>query len=109
VPASLIQNLQDVNTSTKGSKITFRKSTHTVINKLSKDIYDYCYYNDSFASPEGRKRFHSQGSILRNIARNGQFDSEKGMNGAPCMYFDGLYEYFNLHIKEYHGEDAGKW
>lgn len=56
-----------------------------------------------------KRKFHSQGSILKNIARNGQFQEEKGFNGAPCMYFDGMFEYFNAHVKEYHGEDGMTW
>lgn len=75
------------------------KSIH-IVNFLFKkiDIYDYCYYNDSFVMGE-KKKFHSQGSILKNIAKNGQFQEDKDFNGAPCMYFDGLFEYFNAHIK----------
>lgn len=85
-------------------------STHTVKNIFIEDIYDYCFYNDSFIMQgEEKKKFHSQGSILKNIARNGQFQEDKDFNGAPCMYFDGMFEYFNAHVKDYHGEDGMTW
>jgi len=96
--ASTTLNLQAVNISTNDSKIMLNKSTLIVFFLLKKDIYDYCYYNDSFVMGE-KKKFHSQGSILKNIAKNGQFQEDKDFNGAPCMYFDGLFEYFNAHIK----------
>lgn len=25
-------------------------------------------------------------------------------NGAPCAYFDGVYQYFTTHITEFHAE-----
>jgi hypothetical protein len=28
--------------------------------------------------------------------------------GAPCAYFDGVFDYFNLHDKEYHSKWAGQ-
>lgn len=65
-------NLQAVNISTNDSKIMLNKSILIVIFLLKIDIYDYCYYNDSFVMGE-KKKFHSQGSILKNIAKNGQF------------------------------------
>lgn len=50
----------------------YKKSILTVFLYINEDIYDYCYYNDSFVMGE-KKKFHSQGSILKNIAKNGQF------------------------------------
>lgn len=76
------------------------------------NVYSYCFYNDSFMGEEvqGRKRMEGQASILRNIAANkGQYNSEQGMNGAPCAFFDGLVDYFNAHAKEYHAVDGMKW
>jgi hypothetical protein len=34
-------------------------------------------------------------------------------DGVPCAYFDGMYQYFNIHYEEYHAKErAGfknKW
>jgi hypothetical protein len=71
------------------------------------NVYSYCYYNDSFtAQNEGYSRkFQGQASILKNIAANkGKYSEEKGKNGAPCAFFDGLFDYFNAHQKEYHAQ-----
>lgn len=38
-------------------------------------------------------------STTGNINKNG---SE--FNGAPCAYFDGMYQYFNIHYKEFKAE-----
>ena len=37
------------------------------------------------------------------IKKNSKF------NGAPCAYFDGIYEYFNAHGEEFHAEAGMKW
>jgi hypothetical protein len=77
------------------------------------NVYSYCYYNDSFVAGEesDRQRFVSQGSILKNLAANkGIYNAEEaGKNGAPCAFFDGLYDYFNAHVTEYHGTSGMKW
>lgn len=76
------------------------------------NVYSYCYYNDSFAVTENgeRKKFEGQASILKNIISNkGKYQQDDRYNGAPCAYFDGLYDYFNAHVKEYHGVDGMKW
>lgn len=54
-----------------------------------------------------KRQFLSQESILRTISKNSaQFIESKSkmqlkpkFNGAFCMYFDGLYQYFNTHYK----------
>jgi hypothetical protein len=66
------------------------------------NVYSYCYYNDSFASGDSGKRrtFEGQSSILKNIISNkGKYLKDEGMNGPTCAYFDGLYDYFNAHVK----------
>lgn len=34
-------------------------------------------------------------------------------NGAPCAYFDGLYQYFNVHYRDFHADvrynETNKW
>ena len=31
-------------------------------------------------------------------------------NGAPCSYFDGVFNYFSLNSAEFHAKDSGmKW
>ena len=46
-----------------------------------------------------------------NIANsiNKGSSAKKGFNGAPCAYFDGMYQYFNAHVSEYHAEEGRKW
>jgi len=66
------------------------------------NVYSYCYYNDSFNQPYSRPHITQQ-SILTNLKRrfsNGSFKEEGGAktyNDAPCAYFDGMYNYFNIH------------
>lgn len=78
------------------------------------NIYSYCFYNDSFMTEENtpKKKMQGQASILRNVAFNkGQYniEEEPGMNGAPCAFFDGLLDYFMIHMNDYHATEAGKW
>ena len=77
------------------------------------NVYSYCYYNDSFdLSGEVNKRRHrSQESILSEIKRqlSGSPPNSK-FNGAPCAYFDGIFDYFNLNEEAYHAKFKGqKW
>ncbi len=64
---------------------------------LIKDVYGYCYYNDSFEASD--KKFKSQESILLDLKRKYSNFSDKfpkpKYNGAPCAYFDGMFKYFN--------------
>lgn len=75
------------------------------------NVYDYCFYNDSFAA-EGQKtkrRLHlSQESILRDFVRAHRkgLDRPK-FNGAPCAYFDGVYDYFNKNEEQFHAKFKG--
>ena len=40
---------------------------------------------------------------------NKRADVDK-FNGAPCAYFDGIFDYFNLNEKEFHAKDPNmKW
>jgi serine carboxypeptidase-like clade 2 len=78
------------------------------------NVYSYCFYNDSFAAeedqPQQKSFAQTQGSILRNLARNkGKYSEEAGNNGAPCAYFDGLYDYFNAHVKEFKATAGMTW
>lgn len=72
-------------------------------------VYAYCYYNDSFNSSLGeRKTFTSQQSCLRkSISRMRGENTTSKYNGAPCCYFDGMFNYFNLHATEYHAKWPG--
>lgn len=79
------------------------------------DIYSYCYYNDSFVMDGNtgeKKQFLSQQSILRGLAKsineiqqakesNENEPPKSKFNGAPCAYFDGMYQYFNAHYLDY--------
>lgn len=101
-PVYMMLSQQVVNILRRDLRIILKRSILTVNNLLIfKGVYDYCFYNDSFIASGDKKKFHSQTSILRNLADNGKFDpeSEKDFNGATCVYFDGLYEYFNAHVK----------
>ena len=77
-------------------------------------MYSYCYYNDSFNQPQQRPHITQQ-SILNNLKKrysNGTFkDTAAGSyQDAPCAYFDGMFNYFNLHEIEYKAKFAQqKW
>lgn len=78
------------------------------------NVYSYCYYNDSFDQSQNsqKKPYATQESILLNITNHFASNSLKQLkfNGAPCSYFDGMYNYFNLHEVEYRAKFAGqKW
>lgn len=42
------------------------------------------------------------------MSKNKKFGTGKNFNGAPCAYFDGLYQYFNIHAETFHSK-AKKW
>jgi hypothetical protein len=44
---------------------------------------------------------------LLSKARNQQ--PPKRFNGAPCAYFDGIFDYFNLNEIAYHAKNSTKW
>jgi hypothetical protein len=76
------------------------------------NVYSYCFYNDSFAESvkegETKRKHNSQAGILRNLAANkGVFAA--GNNGAPCAFFDGMVDYFNAHISNYHATPGVMW
>ena len=114
MPAKLTLIQPDADTLPEGSRKTPKKSTLIVLISFILDVYSYCFYNDSFAS----KKYLSQESILMNIASASHGVSEvdasftmkkNSFNGAPCAYFDGMYEYFNAHAQEFHAEAGMKW
>lgn len=81
------------------------------------DVYGYCFYNDSFNATSqipGKERpkvFDSQETLLmKTLAK--QLNKKVGgkFNGAPCAYFDGIFDYFNIHEVNYHAKFSGqKW
>lgn len=75
------------------------------------NVYDYCFYNDSFmiqneTNKKGRKH-HSQESILRDLVHAKRFNETPKFNGAPCAYFDGIYDYFNTNEEQFHAKFKG--
>lgn len=43
--------------------------------------------------------------LSRSQATTGNADKNGSeFNGAPCAYFDGMYQYFNIHYKEFKAE-----
>ena len=50
-------------------------------------------------------------SIVKNIAANGKFDpnADSAKYGAPCVFLSGLYDYFNFHVDDFHGEPGMTW
>eukprot|EP00178_Gracilaria_changii_P005607 TRINITY_DN19359_c0_g1_i1.p1 TRINITY_DN19359_c0_g1~~TRINITY_DN19359_c0_g1_i1.p1 ORF type:complete len:137 (-),score=8.57 TRINITY_DN19359_c0_g1_i1:292-702(-) len=72
------------------------------------NVYGYCYYNDSFGENQKGKKL-TQESILLGIQNKMSNKSNNvGFNGAPCAYFDGMFNYFNLHEKEYKAKFDGQ-
>lgn len=41
------------------------------------------------------------------MSNNGSYDD--GFNSPTCAYFDGLYDYFNAHVKEFNGVAGLTW
>lgn len=75
-------------------------------------VYDYCYYNDSFAAQENgkeKRRHMTQESILKDFARAHKMNKTKPQyfTDAPCAYFDGVYDYFNKNEEPYHAKFKG--
>jgi hypothetical protein len=57
-----------------------------------------------------KKNIVNQGSIIKNLARNkGVYNKEETKNGPTCAYFDGIFNYFKAHAKEYHAADGVIW
>lgn len=49
-------------------------------------------------------------SDVSELEKNVKMSNKKSkFNGAPCAYFDGMYEYFNAHGEEFHAESGMKW
>jgi hypothetical protein len=70
------------------------------------NLYDYCYYNDSFVSK--KPNYQTQQSILKDIIQS-QVMGQKNttFNGAPCAYLDGIYDYFNKNEDQFHAKFKG--
>jgi hypothetical protein len=79
-------------------------------------IYDYCYYNDTFDAAKTKevpkkKVFVTQESILNKLkeqfAPKRNYNFRDGDSNAPCAYFDGVFNYFNLNDAAYHAKFKG--
>lgn len=97
----------------------------TFLEKYEKDtdglnpyaIYDYCYNSDTVdAAKEAPKKkvYISQESILTKLKE--QFTPKRNYNfrdgdsSAPCAYFDGVFNYFNLNNAAYRAKfPTMKW
>lgn len=82
---------------------------------FTSDVFSYCYYNDSLnADPQRNSK--SQAGILLEVSKlvkqnitvfGGKESKERPkFNGAPCAYFDGLRQYFNMSTVEYNAKWA---
>ena len=62
------------------------------------DVFGYCYYNGTVHGENGKIILESQESTL--MKRLAEQNPDKGFvpkyNGAPCSYFTGMLNYFNL-------------
>lgn len=81
------------------------------------NVYGYCFYNSTM-QPTG-KTFKSQTSVLKEKLRaqfpdlysknyvrgNPLLESSKYNGNAPCAYFDGISDYFNINAEAY----KAKW
>ena len=79
---------------------------------IDSDVYSYCYYNDSFVANQGEKpkTHQSQQSMLFKLLAKARNEEKSRFNGAPCSYFDGVFNYFNLNVDAFHPKDTGmKW
>lgn len=76
------------------------------------EVYGYCFVGDIIDSNgKPRRKFQSQEGILNQIKRQvsqGRPQIPKFNGGAPCAFFDGVYNYFNLHAVEYHAKFSGQ-
>lgn len=47
---------------------------------------------------------------MKTLAKQLNKTVSSRFNGAPCAYFDGVFDYFNLNEESYHGKFTGqKW
>lgn len=48
--------------------------------------------------------------LARMLAKARNQEVPKKFNGAPCAYFDGVFDYFNINEVAYHAKfDGMKW
>jgi hypothetical protein len=93
-------------------EIEYNKGTEEV-NPYN--VYGYCYYNDSFEATKQRKteyrrEYLSQESILTKLKKQfspGPTPPTNKFNGAPCAFFDGIHDYFNLNEVEFKAKFPG--
>jgi hypothetical protein len=97
----------------------------TFLQKYEKDtdglnpyaIYDYCYSSDRIEGKEAPKQkrvFLTQEDILNKLkhqfAPKRKYNFRDGDSSAPCAFFDGVFNYFNLNGKAYHAKfDDMQW
>lgn len=57
------------------------------------------------------KRFETQETMLmKTLSKTRNTKVPDRFNGAPCAYFDGIFNYFNLNDVAYHSKTTGqKW
>lgn len=74
----------------------FKHRLGTLMDKLNPyNVYGYCYYNNTVASP-------SQSSTLLGLGA-----PSISANSAPCAFFDGISNYFNLNGESFHAAANG--
>lgn len=83
---------------------------------FNSDVYGYCFYNDSFMpepslAKKVNKKFESQQTMLmKTLSKTRKTKIPERFNGAPCAYFDGVFNYFNINEVAYHAKVTGqKW
>jgi len=48
--------------------------------------------------------------LMKMLAKAKNQQPPKRFNGAPCAYFDGVFDYFNINEVAYHAKwDGQKW
>lgn len=78
------------------------------------NVYGYCYYNDSFdlnGERQERREFVTQESILTKLKQQfspGPTPPMGKFNGAPCAFFDGIHDYFNLNDEAFKAKFPGQ-
>jgi serine carboxypeptidase-like clade 2 len=91
-------------------EIEYNKGTEEV-NPYN--VYGYCYYNDSFDATRGRsevrRQYLSQEAILMKLKKRfSPGPAPPRYNGAPCAFFDGIHDYFNLNEVEFKAKFPGQ-
>lgn len=67
-------------------------------------MYGYCYYNNSLVNQSDAKRyFKTQAQVLQKVA------GSNTKYGAPCVYFDGMFKYFNMNEESFNAPLKAIW